>query len=343
MTTRIAILGASGYTGAELLRLLLRHPDVEITALTADRKAGQAMADIYPQFFGLDLPRLTTIDAVDWNTVDLAFGALPHATTQEVVAALPKRIRIVDLSADFRLRDTAAYERWYGRPHGAPGLQPEAVFGLPEFYRDEIAGARLVANTGCYVATSLLALVPLVDAGIIDPDEIVIDAKSGVSGAGRAAREGSLFTEVSTGIHAYGVGAHRHMAEIDQELSRSAGMDVVASFTPHLMPMNRGMLATIYVRSTGGAEAVHEALAQRYEKEPFVWVLPLGTMPQTRHVNGSNNCRIGVVADRQPGRVIVCSALDNLMKGASGQAVQCMNIMLGLDETTGLEGIALFP
>ncbi len=343
MKTRIAILGASGYTGAELLRLLLRHPNVEITALTADRKAGQAMADSYPQFFGLDLPRLTTIAAVSWDMVDLAFGALPHATTQEVVAKLPERVRVVDLSADFRLRDPAAYERWYGGPHAAPDLQATAVFGLPEFYRDEIAGARLVANTGCYVATSLLALVPLLDAGVVDPEEIIIDAKSGVSGAGRAAREGSLFTEVSTGIHAYGVGAHRHMAEIDQELSRSAGREVVASFTPHLMPMNRGMLATIYVRSAGGAEAVHEALAQRYADEPFVGVLPLGTMPQTRHVNGSNNCRIGVVADRQPGRVIVCSALDNLMKGASGQAVQCMNIMLGLDETTGLTGIALFP
>ena len=343
MTTRIAILGASGYTGAELLRLLLRHPHVEIAALTADRKAGAEVAEIYPQFFDLDLPRLTTIADVNWSRVDLAFGALPHATTQEVVRALPEHVRIVDLSADFRLRDVAAYERWYGRPHGAPELQAAAVYGLPEFYRDEIASARLVANTGCYVATSLLPLVPLLRASLVDPDEIVIDAKSGVTGAGRAAKEGSLFAEVSTGIHAYGVGAHRHMAEIDQELAAAAGREVVASFTPHLVPMNRGMLGTIYVRTEGGAEAVHAALSGRYASEPFVSVLPLGMMPQTRHVVGSNMCRIGVAADRRPGRAIICSALDNLMKGASGQAVQCMNVMLGLDETAGLEGIAFFP
>ena len=343
MTARIAILGASGYTGAELLRLLLRHPHVEIAALTADRKAGAEVADIYPQFFGLDLPRLTTIAELDWSGIDLAFGALPHATTQEVVAALPEHVRIVDLSADFRLRDVAAYERWYGRPHGAPELQASAVYGLPEFYRDEIASARLVANTGCYVATSLLPLVPLLQAGLIDADEIIIDAKSGVTGAGRAAKEGSLFAEVSTGIHAYGVGAHRHMAEIDQELGAAAGREVVASFTPHLVPMNRGMLATIYARAEGGAQAVHAALAERYTSEPFVGVLPFGNIPQTRHVVGSNMCRIGVATDRRPNRVIICSVLDNLMKGASGQAVQCMNIMLGLDETAGLEGIALFP
>lgn len=343
MTARIAILGASGYTGAELLRLLLRHPSVRITALTADRKAGQAVADIYPQFLGHDLPILTTIQEVDWSEVDLAFGALPHAMTQEVVAGLPAGTRVVDLSADFRLRDPEAYETWYGRPHSAMDVQAEAVFGLPEFYRDDIRNARVTANTGCYVATSLLALLPLVEASLIDVDDIVIDAKSGVTGAGRAAKEGSLFAEVSTGIHAYGVGGHRHMAEMDQELSKAAGRTVTPSFTPHLMPMNRGMLATCYVKAEGGAEAVHDALARRYANEPFVKVLPAGAVPQTRHVVGSNECRIGVVADRRPNRVIVCSVLDNLMKGASGQAVQNMNIMLGLDETAGLEGLPLFP
>ena len=343
MTARIAILGASGYTGAELLRLLVRHPDVEIVALTADRKAGQAMADIYPQFFGLDLPPLVRIDEVDWNGIDLAFGALPHATTQEVVSLLPESVRVVDLSADFRLRDPDAYAQWYGRPHGAPELQKEAVYGLPEFYRNEMRDARIVASTGCYVATALLPLLPLLQASLVDPDEIVIDAKSGVTGAGRAPKEGTLFAEVSTGIHAYGIGAHRHVAEIDQELSLASGRSVVASFTPHLVPMNRGILATIYVRAQGGAEAVHRALADRYAGEPFVSLLPLGEAPQTRHVLGSNMCRIGVVADRQPNRVVICSAIDNLMKGASGQAVQCMNAMLGLDETIGLDAVALFP
>lgn len=340
-TTRVAILGASGYTGAELVRLIARHPAMQIAALTADRKAGQSMTDVFPHLAILDLPPLTSIDAVDWEGVDAVFCALPHATTQTVIAGLPKRLKVVDLSADFRLEDPAAYERWYGHPHAETVLQKEVVFGLPEFYRESIRGARIVANTGCYVATAIIPLIPVLEAGLADPDWIVIDAKSGVSGAGRAAKEANLFTEVSEGFHAYGIAHHRHMGEIDQELSKAAGRPVVASFTPHLLPQNRGILATIYLK--GEAEAIYASLSARFAGEPFVHVLPYGKAPATRHVRGSNHCLIGVAADRQPGRTIVVSVLDNLVKGASGQAIQNMNLMLGLPETTGLEQLPLFP
>lgn len=338
---RIAILGASGYTGAELVRLAATHPTMQITALSAERKAGATMAEVFPHLRHLDLPRLVTVDEVDLSGVDLVFCALPHGTTQEIVARLPRELKVVDLSPDFRLRDPAAYAEWYGHPHRAPVLQESAVYGLPEFYRDEIRGARLVANTGCYVATALLPLVPLLEAGAVDADEIVIDAASGVSGAGRAAKEGMLHAETSEGFGAYGVGRHRHMAELDQELSRAAGRAVTCAFTPHLLPQNRGILATIYLK--GEPRALHETLAARFAGEPFVVVLPYGETPHTRHVRGSNFCHIGVAADRRPGRAIVISAIDNLVKGAAGQAVQNANLMLGLDETAGLLAPALFP
>jgi len=339
--TRVAILGASGYTGSELVRLIARHPSMQITALTADRKAGQSMADVFPHLAILDLPPLTTIDEVDWDSVDAVFCALPHATTQKVIAGLPKRLKVVDLSADFRLEDPAAYEKWYGHEHSELELQKEVVYGLPEFYRDQVKDARIVANTGCYVATALIPLIPVFRAGLADPDWVVIDAKSGVSGAGRSAKEANLFTEVSEGFHAYSIAAHRHMGEIDQELSKAAGTAVTASFTPHLLPQNRGILATTYLK--GEAEKIHAALAERFAEEPFVHVLPFGKTPATRHVRGSNHCLIGVVADRQPGRTIIVSVLDNLVKGASGQAIQNMNLMLGLPEATGLEQLPLFP
>lgn len=345
---RIAILGASGYTGSELVRLLVRHPRAEIVALTADSKAGKTMAEVYPQFMHLDLPRLVKIGDVDPESVDLVFCALPHATTQVVLKDLIGRrpaLKVVDLSADFRLSDPDAYERWYGHAHQALDLQGEAVYGIPELYRDKIAGARLVANPGCFTTTSILPVVPLLAAGLIDPDSIVIDAKTGMSGAGRAAKEGMLFSEVAEGIHAYGVGAHRHMAELDQEYSLAAGVPVVPTFTPHLTPMIRGIYATIYVRCIGeaGPRALHEALELRYASEPFITVLPFGAVPQSRHVKGSNNVQIGVVADRQSGRAIVISTLDNLVKGASGQAVQNMNVVFGLPETLGLDQLAMFP
>ena len=346
---KIGILGASGYTGAELVRLLLRHPRAEIAVLTADRRAGKAMADVFPQFAPYALPTLVAIDDLDWQALnlDLVFCALPHGTTQKVIADLLKRApatKVVDLSADFRLADLAAYARWYGHEHAAPELQKEAVYGLTEVYRDKVKAARLVANPGCYTTCAELALIPLLKANAIDPDEIVVDAKSGMTGAGRAAKEEMLFSEVSEGFHAYGVGHHRHMAELDQEFSRAAGREVIVSFTPHLVPMNRGILSTIYVRGLKASpEDLHALLSKAYASEPFVHVLPFKTMPQSRHVRGSNMTFIGVVPDRIAGRAIICSTLDNLTKGASGQAVQNMNVMLGYPEATGLEQVALFP
>lgn len=340
-TFKTAILGASGYTGAELVRLIHTHPSLEIVAMTADRKAGQSMGAVFPHLAHLSLPVLTTIDEVNWDEIDLAFCALPHATAQEVVVQVPETVKVVDLSADFRLRDPALYEKWYGHAHLAPELQKEAVYGLPEFYREEMKTARLIAGTGCFVVTALMPLVPLLEAKVIDPDHIIIDSKTGITGAGRSPAERKLFSEVTEGVDAYNIAKHRHTAEFDQELSLAAGREVMVSFTPHLLPMNRGILGTIYVH--GDAKAVHETLVNRYRDEPFVDVLPFGTVPETRHVRGSNLCRIGVAADRQPGRAIIVSALDNLVKGASGQAIQCANIALGLPETMGLEAAPMFP
>jgi N-acetyl-gamma-glutamyl-phosphate reductase len=346
---KIGVLGASGYTGAELVRLLLRHERVDILLLTADRRAGKPMAEVFPQFAPYALPTLTSLDQADWAALglDLVFCALPHGTTQTVVKDVLKRapaIKVVDLSADFRLADLAAYARWYGHPHAAPELQKKAVYGLAEIYRSAIKTAQLVANPGCYTSCAELALIPLLKAKAIDPDEIVIDAKSGVTGAGRGAREDMQFAEVSEGFHAYGVAHHRHMAELDQEFSKAAGREVVVSFTPHLVPMNRGILSTIYVRGLKASpQDLHALLLKSYANEPFVHVLAFGAIPQTRHVRGSNMTFIGIAADRIPGRAIIGSVLDNLTKGASGQAVQNMNLMLGFPETMGLEQVALFP
>ncbi len=342
MTHRIAILGASGYTGAELVRLIATHPGMVITALSADRKAGMAMAEVFPFLRHLDLPRLVKIEEIDFSNVDLCFCALPHATTQEVIVKLPKHLKIVDLSADFRLRDPADYEKWYGQPHAALEMQKEAVYGLTEFYRDEIRSARLVAGTGCNAATGQFALRPLIAGGVIDLDEIVIDLKAGVSGAGRSLKENLLHAELSGGTHTYSAGGkHRHLGEFDQEFSKIAGRPVRVQFTPHLLPMNRGILATVYVR--GQPQAVLETLARAYVDEPFLKVLPFGALPSTRDIAGSNFCHIGVVGDRIPGRAVVVAVLDNLTKGSSGQAIQNANLMLGLDETTGLMLAPVFP
>ncbi len=337
----IAILGASGYTGAELVRLISTHPNLRIRAMAADRKAGQSMGTVFPHLRHLDLPVLNTIDAIDFSGIDLAFCALPHATSQEVIAALPRDLKIVDLSADFRLRDPAVYETWYGHPHQALDLQAEAVYGLTEFYRDEIRAARLVAGTGCNAATGIYGILPLLRAGVIDPDDIIIDLATGVSGAGRSPRENTLHSEVSEGYTAYNVAKHRHLAEFDQEFTKAAGRDVAVTFVPHLLPQNRGILATIYVRGEG--EAIHAAFEAAYADEPFVTVLPYGQSPATHHVRGSNFVHIGVIPDRRPGRVMVFSTLDNLTKGSSGQALQNANLMLGLPETTGLMAAPLFP
>ncbi|MEQ8897496.1 MAG: N-acetyl-gamma-glutamyl-phosphate reductase [Roseovarius sp.] len=342
MTQKIAILGASGYTGAELVRLIATHPGMEIAALAANSKAGQSMAQVFPHLRHLNLPDLVTIDEIDFAGIDLCFCALPHKTSQEVISALPRDLKIVDLSADFRLRDPEAYQQWYGNPHAAVEMQGEAVYGLTEFYRAEIAKARLVAGTGCNAATGQFVLRPLIAGKVIDLDEIILDLKCGVSGAGRSLKENLLHAELSEGYNAYAVGGtHRHLGEFDQEFSAIAGRDVRIQFTPHLIPTNRGILATAYVK--GEAGQVHEALANAYAEEPFIEVLPMGETPSTHHVRGSNFCHIGVVGDRLPGRAIVVGALDNLTKGSSGQAVQNANLMLGLGETEGLMLAPLFP
>jgi N-acetyl-gamma-glutamyl-phosphate reductase len=344
---KVGVLGASGYTGADAVRLLARHPGVEISALTANTHAGKAMDEVFPQFFMLDLPVLAEWEKVDWTTLDAVVCGLPHGTTQEIIAAVLKAnptIKILDMSADFRLRDQAMYEHWYGHAHRAQGLQVEAVYGLTELYRKEIASARLAACPGCYPTAVLIALVPLVKAGLVDAHDLVIDAKSGVTGAGRGLKQNTLFAEAGEGLSPYSVAMHRHTAEIDQEIGLAAGVPVTANFTPHLIPMARGELCTCYVRlKDASADDLRAALERVYRDEPFVHVARKGVMPQTQNVRGSNYVQIGVVADRIEGRAIVISTLDNLVKGSAGQAIQNMNLMFGWPETTGLGQIALFP
>jgi N-acetyl-gamma-glutamyl-phosphate reductase len=342
MTHHVAILGASGYTGAELVRILATHPSLRIRALTADRKAGQDMAAVFPHLRHLDLPRLSTLDAVAWEGIDLCFVALPHGLSQALVRDLPPEVKVVDLGADFRLSDPAEYEKWYGAAHVAADLQKGAVYGLTEFYREEIRTARLVAGTGCNAAAVQFALRPLIAAGLIDLDDIICDLKNGVSGAGRSLKENMLFAERSEDVAGYSQGGrHRHLGEFDQEFRRIAGRPVRIVFTPHLVPVNRGILASCYVK--GDAQAIHAALESAYAEEPFLIVLPFGELPAMAHVQGSNFCHIGVTGDRIAGRAMVVAALDNLTKGSSGQAVQNANLMLGLPETAGLMLAPLFP
>ena len=342
---RVAVLGASGYTGAELVRILCGHPAVTLRALTADRHAGKPLADVFPHFRALDLPDLIRLDDVDWRATDAVFCCLPHGTTQPIVESLPKHLKIIDLSADFRISDEKVYEQWYGATHRAPQLQKEAVYGLTEISRRKIAGARLVANPGCYPTSAQLPLIPLLASGNILATDIIVDAKSGVSGAGRSAKERNLFAEVGEGLRAYGIAHHRHAPEIEQGLSEAAGHQVAITFTPHLVPMNRGILATTYARLAPGSKVsdVKHVLEREYRDEPFVHILRDGQVPATQHVRGTNLCMIGIFADRVPERVILVSVIDNLVKGASGQAVQNMNVMFGFEETLGLEQRALFP
>jgi N-acetyl-gamma-glutamyl-phosphate reductase len=341
----IGILGATGYTGVELLRLLNDHPSARVRTLTSERYAGQPIASVFPHLQGRELPRLSKVGDEDIGGLDVVFGCLPHGTTQDVIRDLPRGPKVVDLSADFRLRDPEVYESTYGQPHRAIERQKDAVYGLTELSRAAIRASDLVANPGCYPTSAQLPLAPLLEAGLIEADPIVIDAKSGVTGAGRAAKEASLHAEVSEGLHAYGVSSHRHTPEIEQGLSEAAGRPVAVTFTPHLVPMNRGILSTIYVHLPSGVEArdLQAELERRYAGEPFVQVLPFKSLPATRHVRGTNLCLIAVHPGRLPGRAILISVIDNLVKGASGQALQNMNLMLGMPEAAGLGQAALFP
>ncbi|GAB2274420.1 hypothetical protein Dimus_009188 [Dionaea muscipula] len=344
-SVRIGVLGASGYTGSEILRLLANHPHFGISLMTADRKAGQSIATVFPHLITQDLPDLIAVKDADFSTVDAVFCCLPHGTTQDIIRDLPRGLKIVDLSADFRLRDIGEYEEWYGQPHRATDLQEEAVYGLTEIMRKDIRSARLVANPGCYPTTIQIPLIPLIQAKLIQLRNIIIDSKSGVSGAGRAAKEANLYTEIAEGIHSYGVTKHRHVPEIEQGLSDAAGVKVTVSFTPHLMPMSRGMQSTIYVEMSQGVTVhdIYQQLKTFYQEEEFVILLDKGVVPHTQHVRGSNYCLMNVFPDRIPGRAIILSVIDNLVKGASGQAIQNLNLMTGFPENAGLLCQPLFP
>ncbi len=343
----VAIAGASGYTGVELLRFLLQHPLAKLVALTADTHANQPIGKVFPSLTGfLDLTCLPLDTAKLAAEAEFVFLALPHKTSMAVGADLIQRgARVLDLSADYRLKDPAAYPRWYGVEHVAPHLLAEAAYGLPELHRAEIADARLVAVPGCYPTGAVLGFAPLVAEGLVDPDSILIDAISGVSGAGRKAELPYTYSEANENLKAYGVGTHRHTPEIEQELSRLTGREVIVSFTPHLAPLTRGILTTITAalqsrRSTASLLSVFRAF---YRDAPFVRVLGEGQLPETKQVLHSNFCDIGLVSDSRTGRAIVVTAIDNLVKGASGQAVQCFNVMAGVDERTSLWIPGLFP
>jgi N-acetyl-gamma-glutamyl-phosphate reductase len=342
---RAVVVGASGYTGADLVRLALSHPGIEIVGLAANQKAGQSMNEIWPHFMGVGgLPRLSRVEELDIAHADIVFGCLPHGASAQMLAGI-SRARIIDLSADFRLKDADVYAEWYGVVHPAPELLDEAVYGLSEYAREHLPGARLVACPGCYPTAALLALLPLAEAGLILPEGISIAALSGVSGAGRGLKESNLFCEVAEGAAPYAVGRHRHMPEIEQELGRAFGQAIRVGFTPHLVPMNRGELVTASVALAQGASLadLRAALDERYSTEPCVHLLAPGLAPATRMVRGSNLCLVNLFEDRLPGRALVISAIDNLVKGSAGQAIQNMNLMLGWPETLGLEQVPLFP
>ncbi len=341
---RVAIAGATGYTGLELLRLLSHHPHITISALTSETYAGLDFSQVYPGYLKRDLPRLEPlIPEKIAAKADIVFTALPHREAMRVVPALLKHgCRVIDLSADFRFKNRTTYERWY-QEHSAPALLARAAYGLPELYRSAIKKARLVANPGCYPTSIILPLTPLMRRNMITLSSIIADSKSGVSGAGRSAKTASLFCEVSENFKAYGVFEHRHQPEIEEQLSAVSGSAVTISFAPHLLPMSRGMLSTIYARLKTNArpQDIQEVLEQFYKKEPFVRVLPHGALPHTAGVRGTNCCDIGFRLQNK--QLALVSCIDNLVKGASGQAVQNMNIMLGCPETTALDILPLYP
>jgi len=346
MKTRVGIVGATGYTGVELLRLLLLHPEVEVTALTSQKYAGVSIDQVFPSLkkrLQLNCEELT-VDEVS-KKADFIFTAVPHKTAMEVVPVFyQKGKRIVDLSADFRLKDASVYEKWYQK-HTSPDLLPESVYGLPELHREEIQNAKIVGNPGCYPTGALIGLIPLVKKELIFLESIVVDAKSGVSGAGRDVVLESLFCEVNGGVKAYKIFAHRHTPEIEQELSQMVRKEIKVTFVPHLIPMDRGILSTTYVRliKKMKTEELLNVFQAAYREEPFTRVCPKGKLPTTKDVRGSNFCDIGLTVSEADDRAVIVTAIDNLVKGASGEAIQNMNIMLGFPETLGLDVLPLFP
>ena len=341
---KIGIVGGTGYTGVELLRILARHPQAQLVAITSRKEAGMPVADMFPSLRGSVSLAYSDPASTDLARCDAVFFATPNAVAMTQAAALlDSGVRVIDLSADFRLRDVAEWEQWYGTRHAAPGLIAQAAYGLPEVNRARIRSARLVANPGCYPTAVQLGLLPLVEAGVVDLDHLIADAKSGVSGAGRKAETNILFSEASDNFKAYGVNGHRHWPEIRQGLADVAGRPVGLTFVPHLTPMIRGIHATLYARLSTAVDDLQALFERRYADEPFVDVMPAGSHPETRSVRGANHCRIAVHRPQGGDTVVVLSVIDNLVKGAAGQAIQNMNLMFGLAESQGLSGVALMP
>ncbi len=341
---KVGIVGGTGYTGVELLRLLVSHKDVDLSVITSRSEAGQAVSSLYPNLRGHVDIAFSEPDISALSGCDLVFFATPNGTAMKMVPQLlDAGVKIIDLAADFRLKDTASWQQWYGMEHACPEVLAQAVYGLPELHREAIQQARLVANPGCYPTAVSLGFIPLIENSLVDDQHLIADAKSGVSGAGRGASVGSLFCEATENVKPYGVEGHRHLPEIRQLLGGVAGHDVGLTFVAHLMPMIRGIESSLYAVLKAGDVDLHQLYTERYKDEPFVDVLPAGALPETRSVKGSNMCRISVFQPQGGDTVVVCSVIDNLVKGAAGQAVQNMNLMFGLDEVTGISQVALLP
>ena len=341
---KVGIVGGTGYTGVELLRILVNHPNVELSVITSRGEAGTPVADLYSNLRGLTDLCFSVPDSETLAACDVVFFATPHGVAHSLAAdVLASGTRVIDLSADFRIKDADLWEEWYNQPHGARELLPEAVYGLPEVNREKIAAARLIAVPGCYPTSVQLGYLPLIEAGLLPEQTLIADCKSGVSGAGRGAKVGSLLCEASESMMAYAVAGHRHLPEIAQGLTEAAGKPMALTFIPHLTPMIRGIHSTLYASAPGLETDLQALYEQRYANEPFVDVMPAGSHPATRSVKGSNLCRIAVHYHESTGQIVVLSVIDNLVKGASGQAVQNMNIMFGLEENAGLNIVALMP
>ncbi len=343
---KVGVLGATGYAGAETVRLLMSHPKVKLERIISHSFEGKKFSDVYPGLKNICDKELTTLDTDDIaENCDLVFTALPHGASKKIIPELfQKGLKIIDLSGDFRYNDSKVYEKWYGEPHSAPELLKESVYGLCELHREEIKNHRLIGNPGCYTTCSILALAPLIDRKILNLNSLIVDAKSGVTGAGRDASLPNIYCEVNESLKAYKVATHRHTSEIEQELSEIAGEKIELSFTPHLVPMQRGIFSTCYgdlIKPVTTDEAVR-IYKEYYKDEEFVKIYDSGTLPEIKHVRGSNYAAIGVVIDERLNRAIVISCIDNLIKGAAGQAIQNMNIMCGFDEGEGLRNLGMF-
>ncbi len=337
----VSIIGGSGYTGAELIRLISKHPHFQLNQVVANRNAEKKIQDIFPHLRHLNLPNFIKFDQMDFDNVDLIFCALPHATSQEIIVKVPEGKKIIDLSADFRLESIEEYERWYGTKHIANSLQKKAVYGLTEIYKEKIKRGSLIACTGCNSAATLYPVLPLLNEGIINCDNLTINLGAGVSGAGRDAKQNIIHSEISEGVKPYNIGKHRHIAELEQEFKKATNNKIDITFIPHLLPQNRGVLVSIPIDSP--ASIVHKTLEDFYSNAPFIIILPIEEIPATQHVRGSNFCHIGVISDHNKNKSVVISVLDNLIKGSAGQAIQNANIMFDFDETSGLMESPIFP